>query len=26
LSVSLPPAEIAALEAPYAPHAVAGID
>jgi 1-deoxyxylulose-5-phosphate synthase len=26
LSVSLPPAEITALEAPYAPHAVAGID
>ena len=26
LSISLPPAEIAALEAPYAPHAVAGID
>ena len=26
LSVSLPLAEIAALEAPYAPHAVAGID
>ena len=26
LSVSLPSAEIAALEAPYAPHAVAGID
>jgi aryl-alcohol dehydrogenase-like predicted oxidoreductase len=26
LAVSLPPAEIAAIEAPYAPHAVAGID